>query len=62
MRKYAVDLLTTDRIVHPASGRVILIDSIEPSGDSHINVSAFFEDDGESWDVRLDHDNEMVIV
>jgi len=62
MRKYAVDLLTTDKVIHPATGRVIVIDSIEQSGPDHILVSAYFADNGDSWDVRLDHDNEMVVA
>jgi hypothetical protein len=62
VRKYAVDLLTTDRIIHPSTGRVIVIDFIEPGDNDKLKVSAYFEDDGTPWDVSLDFDNEMVVA
>jgi hypothetical protein len=57
-----VDLLSTDRIIHPSTGRVIVIDFIEPGDNDKLKVSAYFEDDGTPWDVSLDFDNEMVVA
>jgi hypothetical protein len=58
MKKYALDLLSGDRIYPKHSDRVVVIEWIEDtSWPDKINVIGFFEDDGEGFERVLDHDS-----
>jgi hypothetical protein len=58
MKKYAVDLLSTDKIIDKRTERVVVIDWIEPSlYKDAVTVNGYFEDDGSDWTRVLDHDS-----
>ena len=63
MRKYAIDLLSTDSILDHRSGRIINIIWLKPNKElNYIDVFAYFEDTGEPWEVRLDYDAEVRLI
>jgi hypothetical protein len=62
MRKYAVDLITEDRIIDQHSGRTVLIDWIDEIQPGYILVYGFFEDDGTDWTRNLDPDSQVRVI
>jgi len=61
--KYAVDLISGDRIIPKHDTRVVQIEWIEDtSWDDKINVIGYFEDDGEGFERVLDHDSQVKVV
>jgi hypothetical protein len=62
MRKYAVDLITEDRIIDQHSGRTVLIDWIDEIQPGYILVYGFFEDDGTDWTRNLDPDSQVKVI
>lgn len=63
MKKYAVDLLNTDRFTPKHSDRVVYVEWIEDTSSSgKINVIGYFEDDGEGFDRVLDYDSVVNVL
>jgi hypothetical protein len=61
--KYAVDLISGDRIIPKHDTRVVQIEWIEDtSWTDKINVIGYFEDDGEGFERVLDHDSQVKVV
>jgi hypothetical protein len=61
--KYAVDLISDDRIIPKHSDRVVKIEWIEDtSWPDKINVIGYFEDDGEGFERVLDHDSQVKVL
>ena len=60
--KYAVDLISEDRIIPKHDTRVVFIEWIEDVTMEKINVIGYFEDDGEGFERVLDHDSQVRVV
>jgi hypothetical protein len=62
MKKYAVDLLNTDKFIPKHDSRVVEINIIEEVSDDKINIVGFYEDDGEGFERVLDHDSVVTVL